>query len=265
MYTLLLLAVLLTVLLPPVAASSPIMDYAPPTLNPLHSDTEDMFDSLSVLCQFCCEFFNKCRCVIPQAQFVAAQALHNQHDAFPMSLPDRDQHQTEADLAPIYDWVQRQPLNNEHVRRIDANETRVQPNTIQAHLEDIYIPGDRLPIQQPASRKSTQRRQAPRPGGFTCNMRNCDKTFNRQCELNRHQKTHLVPSERPHKCSDCAVSFLYPKDLHRHKRTHTDPSSPSVVTFRCQHPGCGKLDGFSRRDNLLRHQRRLHPYMVAAK
>jgi hypothetical protein len=79
----------------------------------------------------------------------------------------------------------------------------------------------------------------------------------------RHQKTHLDRSERPHRCPTCSDSFLYPKDLHRHQRKHSDPSSASH-TYRCDHPRCSNLDGFSRKDNLLRHQRKQHPAMVAA-
>lgn len=71
----------------------------------------------------------------------------------------------------------------------------------------------------------------------------------------RHQKTHMARSERPHKCESCTETFLYPKDLERHQQKHIhEPSAKNQ--FQCRHPGCGNL--FSRRDNLLRHQRRQH-------
>ncbi|CAI6337161.1 unnamed protein product [Periconia digitata] len=75
----------------------------------------------------------------------------------------------------------------------------------------------------------------------------------------RHEKTHLNRSERPHKCSLCREAFLYPKDLTRHQNKH----APTQGTLYCDVPGCTS-DGFSRRDNLLRHQRRQHPSSVAS-
>jgi hypothetical protein len=103
----------------------------------------------------------------------------------PFHMSPLDHHQTQADFAPLLDWVTdaRQPLMNEHLRNIDANETTVQPTTIQAHIEEIYTPGDRLPSRRPGSRKAAHRRQAPRPGGFLCTVEGCDKAFDRQCEL----------------------------------------------------------------------------------
>jgi hypothetical protein len=96
-----------------------------------------------------------------------------------------DHNQTQADFTPLVDWVTgtRQPLDNEHLRNIDANETTVLPTTIQAHIEDTYTPGDRLTTRRPGSRKAAHKRQAPRPGGFPCSVDGCDKTFDRQCEL----------------------------------------------------------------------------------
>lgn len=86
---------------------------------------------------------------------------------------------TAADLAPIYAYVtesRRQPLDKEHVWCINANETTIQPSTVQAHIEDTYTPGDR-------SRRAPHRRQAPRVGGFPCKVDGCGKAFNRACEL----------------------------------------------------------------------------------
>lgn len=79
--------------------------------------------------------------------------------------------------------------------------------------------------------------------------------------LSRHQKQHLGRSERPHPCPDCDEGFLYPKDLHRHQRKHADQPF-AQVTFFCPYPDCRSRGGFSRRDNLLRHQRKQHPRML---
>jgi hypothetical protein len=104
----------------------------------------------------------------------------------PLPMPLADPYQTEAELEPIFQYVteaNRQPLINEHVRYMNANETTVQAATVQAHIEDIYTPGDRLQDTQPRSRKSLQKRQPPRPGGFLCDFEGCDGTFDRACEL----------------------------------------------------------------------------------
>jgi hypothetical protein len=92
--------------------------------------------------------------------------------------------QTQLDLLPIREYVDagyRQPLIDEHVQIMDVNETTVQQSTVQAHVEDTYTPGDRLSARR--NRKSTHKRQAPRPGGFHCNKDGCSKTFDRQCDL----------------------------------------------------------------------------------
>ena len=87
---------------------------------------------------------------------------------------------TAADLAPIFAYVNEvdtQPLMNNNVQHLNTNETTVQNATVQAHIEDIYTPGDRT-----GSRKA-QRRQAPRAAGYPCRHDGCGKTFNRACEL----------------------------------------------------------------------------------
>lgn len=260
MCTLLLLALLLTLLLAPAAAASPIMDPALPAcpLDPFYPDPDGM---LNPLCELCVIPFYQCIHAIPQAPYVAAQMLSNAPEPSYTPLPDFNH--TDADLAPIYAYVTEndaQPLINEHVWHFNADETTVQPATVQAHIEDTYTVGDRT---RPSSRKAPHRRQAPRLGGYPCNVEGCERTFDRACELNRHQKTHLNSSERPHKCSTCNEGFLYPKDLQRHRRKHKEQPS-AQVTFFCRYPGCGNLEGFSRRDNLLRHQRKQHAPIVAA-
>jgi uncharacterized Zn-finger protein len=79
----------------------------------------------------------------------------------------------------------------------------------------------------------------------------------------RHRKTHLNRAERPYQCSTCHEGFLYPKDLTRHQNKHIEQRSAQMAYF-CKYPGCSNVEGFSRRDNLLRHQRKQHATMVAA-
>ncbi|USP74707.1 uncharacterized protein yc1106_01981 [Curvularia clavata] len=137
------------------------------------------------------------------------------------------------------------PLNSKNVHLIDANKTTVQPFAVQAHVDGTYNAGDR------------RRRQARCERGFACDKPGCMEVFDRQCELTRHSMIHLDESKRPHVCPTCNKGFLYPKDLRRHKPVHSGPSS-AKVTFRCKHPKCSHLPGFSRPDNLRRHERRQH-------
>jgi hypothetical protein len=98
--------------------------------------------------------------------------------------PPPDVHQTSTDLTPLLAYVvesRTQSLMNENVRYINANETTIQPATVQAHIEDIYTPGDR--IGKPSCKKAPHRRQAPRSGGYPCTYDGCEKTFDRACEL----------------------------------------------------------------------------------
>ncbi|KAF1361292.1 hypothetical protein EJ07DRAFT_112493, partial [Lizonia empirigonia] len=143
------------------------------------------------------------------------------------------------------------------VQLMNENGTAVQSVTVQAHVDDTYLPGYRQAPASPAeSQCSPHRRQAKRKNGFACTIEGCNKTFDRNCELNRHLKVHLGRNERPHMCT-CGEGFLYPKDLTRHQRKHVEQPL-AKVTFYCHVYGCTNTDGFSRRDNLLRHHRRQH-------
>jgi hypothetical protein len=106
------------------------------------------------------------------------------NEPHPFRSPLQDVHDPVADLAPIFAYVAeayRQPLMNDNVRYINANETTIQPTTVQAHIEDIYTPGDRLDGTK--QRRVPHRRQAPRVRGYPCQFDGCEKTFDRACEL----------------------------------------------------------------------------------
>lgn len=75
-------------------------------------------------------------------------------------------------------------LVDETVQLMNENETNVQSVTVQAHVDDTYLPGDR---QSPASLVESPCpgpvRHAPRRNGFRCKFEGCNKTFDRNCEL----------------------------------------------------------------------------------
>lgn len=104
----------------------------------------------------------------------------------PLQMPLLGPSQTEADYEPLLAYVnhaQRQLLINDNVRCINGNETSVQPATVLEHVKDTYTPGDRLQKRRLASRKPAAKRQAPRWRGFPCFALDCEKTFDRACEL----------------------------------------------------------------------------------
>ncbi|KAF2443121.1 hypothetical protein P171DRAFT_363346 [Karstenula rhodostoma CBS 690.94] len=264
MYTLLVVAVLFALLFDTAAASSPVMD---PTMSaPFGSLYPDPDGILSNLCDLCAVPMDVClHALVQQTPSFTAETFYEHpewpnNDPYAVSAPITEP--VPADMPFSYPYAEEamQSLMNANIRRLDDNATTVNPNTVQMHVEDTYTPGDRLAATTP--RRPGHKRQPPRPRGFPCGYEGCGRTFDRSCDLKRHQKTHLIRSERPHKCSFCHEGFLYPKDRNRHERTHDESTASQSQLFRCPVPGCTNV-GFSRRDNLLRHQRKQHPHMCS--
>ena len=62
-----------------------------------------------------------------------------------------------------------------------------------------------------------KRRRLPTvEGGYPCTS--CNKTFDRQCDLAHHSRSHLNVDTRPYGCESCDRRFNFPKDLRRHER-----------------------------------------------
>ncbi|KAF2271460.1 uncharacterized protein EI97DRAFT_408137 [Westerdykella ornata] len=254
-------ALLITLLLEPAAAASPAMDATLP-LAPMESTYPDPDGILAGICGLCSMPLDCCSHALNSQPIITADTLLN-HPEWPASsrlvLEDSPEPQPQHPRSPM-DSSESVPLYNAFLRRLECDSTSVSRHTIEIHVHHTYLPGDRI-AQQGERRPHSQRRHPPRTGGFPCSFEGCDKAFDRRCELNRHQKIHLDRSERPHKCPICHEGFLYPKDRNRHQRTH-DPLASPGATLYCHLPGCNNVDGFSRRDNLLRHQRRQHPNTV---
>lgn len=64
-----------------------------------------------------------------------------------------------------------------------------------------------------------RRRQDKKEGGFFCFHTGCFEVFDRQCDLNHHERMHLAYEDRPYPCEQCEKRFLFPKDLRRHEKT----------------------------------------------
>ena len=80
-------------------------------------------------------------------------------------------------------------------------------------------------------------------------------------EHRRHTVTHTLPHKCPH--TNCKHAFAMRKDLDRHLATRKHRNAPGSGKppkyYTCEVEGCKyHLEGFSRRDNLLRHTRKVH-------
>jgi hypothetical protein len=122
-----------------------------------------------------------------------ADSLNTEEDLVPISATEHRAYapatnlHTAADLAPIFTYAaenRMRSLDAEHIRYVNANETTIEPATVQAHVEDIYTPSDRLERRRLSkSNRAPHRRQAPHPGGYPCKKEGCERTFDRACEL----------------------------------------------------------------------------------
>lgn len=149
-------------------------------------------------------------------------------------------------------------LQPHNLEQFNQNATIVMPSTVEAHVLDSYNAGDKLRLEQSGEPPQQQPRRLPLlPSGYVCKSKGCGEAFDRNCDLNRHVKKRH--SKFPHQCPYCtAKPFQYPKDLKRHITAHHDPSSARLY---CQVPGCTDIEGFSRPDNRLRHQRKSHAHL----
>lgn len=229
------------------------MDPALPCLSESRTHYPDPDGML--VCQFCYESAHYCLCTVAnlsrRSTFLPSTFLdHPEWPSGPTFFPGPS-----PELEPPMFESPSQPLAVS-LQQLEEDATKIQDSTISVWNEGTYHVGDRT---SPGNETEEPRRQAARKNGFPCLSPGCEKVFDRKCDLKRHMKLHLGSSERPHKCNVCQEGFIYPKDLSRHQRKH----SPSRPQLYCHIEGCSRADGFSRRDNLLRHIRKQHPGEVA--
>lgn len=71
-----------------------------------------------------------------------------------------------------------------------------------------------------AASASKKRRLPREEGAYACDSSGCEKTFDRQCDLSHHQRSHRPKDQLPWPCRRCDKRFGYAKDLRRHQKTH---------------------------------------------
>lgn len=54
------------------------------------------------------------------------------------------------------------------------------------------------------------------PGGYSCHHPGCQKRCDTKKSLNKHVRSHILGSNRKHKCGRCAKGFNDRRDLNRH-------------------------------------------------
>lgn len=100
-------------------------------------------------------------------------------------------------------------------------------------------------------------------GLIYCTHKECSSappTFTRKCEWTKHMDKHNRPYVCEERGCEKILGFTYSGGLLRHQReVHKQHGGPKASCM-CPHKGCKRSTGtgFSRRENLVEHLRRLH-------
>ncbi|KAK4232933.1 hypothetical protein C8A03DRAFT_19887 [Achaetomium macrosporum] len=86
---------------------------------------------------------------------------------------------------------------------------------------------------------------------FVCDYDGCNKGFNRQCDLDKHQNNHT----KRRKCEYCDAGGAETKDLNRHMWTH-HPDLARQLGVPREWDRCSKCGYAARKDNVKRHKDR---------
>lgn len=87
-------------------------------------------------------------------------------------------------------------------------------------FEDLEAPS----LASSASQRKRKRLEKLH-GGYPCRFQ-CNKTFDRASERNKHEQAHQPAYTNRYPCNICQRGFRYPKDLRRHSARVHDPSRP---------------------------------------
>lgn len=72
-----------------------------------------------------------------------------------------------------------------------------------------------------SNKSKTKKRRLPRAdGAYECDSPGCGKSYDRQCHLTHHQRSHRPKDSLPFACEQCEKRFGFAKDLKRHQKTH---------------------------------------------
>lgn len=178
--------------------------------------------------------------------------------------------------------VDRQPYGEGFASHL-TQPLGVQQSTQQFNLRVwntlIYTPLDRT--EPPGPIFTPQQDPHPPTNRFACVHKGCGRSYSQQSKLTyaisiyllirsltkalrKHMKSHRPKSERPYRCTfdGCNGAFNESKDLVRHRETrrHSETSQLSPESERtCSVQSCRRV--LSRKDNLLRHERKSHPHL----
>ncbi|KAF9307210.1 hypothetical protein BGZ74_009043 [Mortierella antarctica] len=116
-----------------------------------------------------------------------------------------------------------------------------------------HIRSDAPPAKRKTEDESEVSKKAKKakklPTAHPCTFKGCPRVFDRKSNLGSHLATHY--NVREHHCNECDSSFLRVYDLDRHIRSHT-----KEIKYPCTQKGCTK--GYGRSDQLKRHLEKNH-------
>ncbi|KAF2018531.1 hypothetical protein BU24DRAFT_99075 [Aaosphaeria arxii CBS 175.79] len=153
-----------------------VTDTQVPSTTCMDSDPGDL---LINMCDLCSLPYDQCI----HSLTTTSGASNFEYDTFPEHPFPRGPHSLEDPLLSIFSLRQ---------------QTTMEPPTVQAHVEDtytlrdgllvsheldVYSPGDRALGTNSRTTPTSQRIQAPLPGGFPCTAEGCKRIFERICDL----------------------------------------------------------------------------------
>ena len=175
---------------------------------------------------------------------------------------------------PMGSGTQNYPSPHSDVSRDETRSSCVSvlpSNNVSPNIMFTASPSTASHISHPESSRKSQEPPRNATGQITCSHPTCESkpnppVFSRKCEWTKHMDKHT----RPYVCDlpgcEKISGFTYSGGLRRHQREvhgqHGGPKAPCM----CPHKDCKRSTGagFSRKENLLEHLRRVHRTVGAA-